>query len=307
MPVRAVVDDLPPRRPVARARRPARGTEHDIALGDVRPGIGGQAGQRQLDRASDLDRREGRQRPQARPVVRRHRHADPVPGPEPPPGRHQLELDVGLARAGHVDRAARHGLGLAGGRDVVQLDRHDRARARDGRCASARAARRARRPGSARGCALEAGAARLVDALVAEEAAVGRRRAPVAGATPTAAVAGRRLPARPASASSNRSRPARRRSRSTSPDTRSGAAAGESCSSMKTTDRGRRTAAADPGSRWARKNAISSRMNGYLGARLAAVGGDVRPRPGQQLPRRCAAAAPSAGRRCGSRRASPRR
>ena len=51
-----------------------------------------------------------------------------------------------------------------------------------------------------------------------------------------------------------------------SPETLGGAS-GESCSSMKITDRGRAaTGAPEPGSRWVRKNAISSPMNGYFGS-----------------------------------------
>ena len=90
----------------------------------------------------------------------------------------------------------------------------------------------------------------------------------------------------PASAPSRRQIPATTRSRSTRPTPAPAPAAGESCSSMNTTDRGRPAApaSAEPGSRWVRKNWISSRMNGIHRPGHAAVGRDVRPRPGQELP-----------------------
>ena len=102
------------------------------------------------------------------------------------PGRNRQPVAIrssstsSCAVTGEVDRTAGDRLRFALRRDVVQLHRDDRPRARmcDPQLHSGRAQHLDR---LGQRLALEHGAQRLVCALVAEQPAVGRRRAPVAG------------------------------------------------------------------------------------------------------------------------------
>ena len=170
-------------------------------------GVVGQAGQRQLDGARDLGSAPAAATatgtasrwPATATRIR-------CPGRNRQPVAIRSSSTVASPVAGEVDRAAGDRLRLARRRDVVQLDRDDRARARMGD--------REPHPGRAQHLdrlvqrlALEARAPRLVVALVAEQPAVGRRRTPVAGGEADRAERRARSPARPASTPSRPCRP----------------------------------------------------------------------------------------------------
>ncbi len=139
---RARIEVTMPARPVStsvttshcerrRGLRPGLGDLHQWLVGGLKgDGVGREAGQLQLNRRGDLERRDLRQRPQVGPVGDRDRDPDPVAGRKPPAGRHQRQLERGLARDRDVHGGGRDRLRRAVRGDVVELDRHQRARPR---------------------------------------------------------------------------------------------------------------------------------------------------------------------------------
>ena len=231
-------------RPVVSA--PGLGDRDHVARPQASNGdrVGGQAGQLELDRRGDLERRDLRQRPQVGPVGDRHRDPDPVAGRKPPAGRHQRQLERGLAGDLDVHRGGRDRLRRAVGGDVVELDRHQRARPGMPQPQSARPARRRAATGAASGSlsktALRASSRRLVEELAGGR----RRRAPLPGHDPRRHPGGRRRRPAQREARAPHALAASAPTRATRPDTTACGRTGVSGLPMKKTDRGRAGAGA---------------------------------------------------------------
>ena len=229
-----------PTSPRPRSRRPTRdrsttshrdGRSVDLGLGPRhRHHVGRRrvrAARRRAGRAASARRRSSPR--SASSCGSGHRHGQSLaatatrircPGRNRQPVAIRSSSTVGLALAGEVDRAARHRLGFARGRDVVELDRHDRPRAGMARSRSRTRGAPSTATGSASGSvskqALRASSTRW--SPNSPLSGGGGHQLPVA--RPTAADAGAVLPARPASAPSPRPTPARPSLEIHSPETR---------------------------------------------------------------------------------------
>src|SRR5215471_6375035 len=173
-----VGDDLPATRAFPACRiRPVHRAEVGTGAEPLR--IRRETRQLQRHRGGDLKGGQRRERPEAGPVIDRHRDADPVPGKEPPSGRHQWHRQLAVARQLSVDGTAGDELRAAVWSDVAQLDHRDHpvvpvTRREPGD----RGTKQADRLGKL--LTGEHGRPRLIGPLIEELAMLGWRRAPVA-------------------------------------------------------------------------------------------------------------------------------